>query len=112
MLFIETSEGTPTPAEVARTLQDLGERGILEQLAALVVARPVAQALGADTDLDEIAAFESAQREAIITAMDGYNPHIPMLFGIDAGHTDPQYILPLGGLIELDSTRGTVHVIY
>jgi muramoyltetrapeptide carboxypeptidase LdcA involved in peptidoglycan recycling len=112
VLFIETSEEMPTPEYVFCTLRNLGERGILEQLAALIVARPISERLGERTNSHEIAAIEDAQREAVVGAMDRYNPHVPMLFGLDAGHTDPQFILPLGGLIELDPEEQTVHVVY
>jgi len=111
-LFIETSEEMPPPDYVFRTLRNLGERGILQQLSALIVARPMSERLGGRTNPEEIIAIETAQREAVVAAMDKYNPQVPMLFGLDAGHTDPQVILPLGGLIELDAAQQTVHVTY
>jgi muramoyltetrapeptide carboxypeptidase LdcA involved in peptidoglycan recycling len=41
-----------------------------------------------------------------------YNPTVPVVFGLDAGHTDPQLILPLGGLVEVDSQNRRIYLVY
>ena len=112
VLFIETSEEMPTPAYVFRTLRNLGERGVLGELAGLIVARPNSETLGEVASDEEIAAFERDQRGAVLSAMRDYNPTVPVVFGLDAGHTDPQVILPMGGFVELDAEHQRIHVVY
>ncbi len=112
VLFIETSEEMPPPAYVFRTLRHLGERGILEQLAGLIVGRPMSEEFGHTADPDEVERLERAQYEAVRRAMDRYNPTAVVVLGLDSGHTDPQLILPIGGLVEMDSERHRIHVVY
>ncbi len=112
VLFIETSEEMPSPTYVSRTLRNLGERGILGRLAALLVARPVAAPFGELGSSAEAAAIEAEQREAVLRAVDAYCKEVPVVFGIDAGHTDPQQILPLGGTVTIDGEARTIAVDY
>jgi muramoyltetrapeptide carboxypeptidase len=92
VLFLETSEEAPSPAEVAAYLTDLRHLGVFAQIAALVVARP------ANYAPDDVPVLWRVVRDA--TAGFG----IPVLTNVDAGHTDPMLTLPLGLDIELDSS--------
>ncbi|WP_250002347.1 hypothetical protein [Actinoplanes sp. M2I2] len=42
------------------------------------------------------------QREAVLRALGDYNPGAMVVFGIDFGHTAPQWILPYGGRMTVD----------
>jgi muramoyltetrapeptide carboxypeptidase LdcA involved in peptidoglycan recycling len=44
-----------------------------------------------------------AQRDAVLAAVAEYHPNIPLVFGVDLGHTDPQLIIPSGGEITVDA---------
>jgi muramoyltetrapeptide carboxypeptidase LdcA involved in peptidoglycan recycling len=112
VLFIETSEEMPTPTHVFRTLRSLGERGVLGELAGLIVARPVSEPFGEVASDEEITALEHDHREAVLSAIGDYNPTVPVVFGLDAGHTDPQVILPIGGFVELDTEQRRIHILY
>jgi muramoyltetrapeptide carboxypeptidase LdcA involved in peptidoglycan recycling len=112
VLFMETSEEMPTPTYVFRTLRNLGERGVLGELAGLLFARPISEPFGQTATNKEIKTLERDQREAVLEVMDHYNPTAPVVLGLDAGHTDPQLILPLGGLIEVDTGQRRIHVVY
>jgi muramoyltetrapeptide carboxypeptidase LdcA involved in peptidoglycan recycling len=43
-----------------------------------------------------------------------YPPHYaagaPVVFNVDFGHADPQLVMPVGGRIRVDSTRGRIWV--
>lgn len=109
VLFVETSEEMPSPSYVARTLRNLGERGILSELGALLVGRPVASPFGQTATPSERRAIEAAQREAVLAAVEPYTADLRIVIGVDAGHTDPQQILPMGGAVEIDDGSIIVH---
>ena len=112
VLFIETSEEMPTSAYVYRTLRNMGERGLLGVIDALLVGRPVSEAFGTTATAEQIAAAEDEQHAAVVRAVDEYHPGLPVVVGIDAGHTDPQLILPLGGLVRVDTKARRITVTY
>jgi len=46
--------------------------------------------------------YRAEQREAILAAMSSYHPDAVIVFGVDIGHTDPQWVLPYGGTVTVD----------
>jgi muramoyltetrapeptide carboxypeptidase LdcA involved in peptidoglycan recycling len=112
ILVIETSEEMPSATEVFRMLRNIGERGLLEQFPAVVVGRPKASHFGTERTDDERAAYAADQRAAIVRALDDYAPRALAVFGVDIGHTDPQWIVPYGGPMRIDGPAGTIHVRY
>jgi muramoyltetrapeptide carboxypeptidase LdcA involved in peptidoglycan recycling len=103
ILLLETSEEHPDALAVYRMLRNMGERGLLGQMAGILVARPQACERHDDPGPAERAAFRSAQREAVLQAVDGYAPGVPVVVGVEFGHTCPQWVLPYGGRMTLDS---------
>jgi muramoyltetrapeptide carboxypeptidase LdcA involved in peptidoglycan recycling len=102
VLLLETSEEMPSAEEVFRMLRNMGERGLLEQFPAVMFAKPKAwhpQRQLADT---ERAKFRLDQEEAAMQAFSAYRPDVMVVFGPDFGHTDPQYVLPYGGMMTID----------
>ncbi len=57
------------------------------------------------------ARYRDEQREAVAAVFDRYNPEAMLVFGVDIGHTDPQWVLPYGGDITVDGPgrRITAH---
>ena len=112
VLVLETSEELPSSTSVLRMLRNMGERGLLQQFPALVVAKPKAWAL--DVRLDEAARaeFRAAQRDAVLQVLADYHPTAMAVFGPDFGHTDPQYVLPYGGQITVDGPARRITVDY
>lgn len=102
VLLLETSEEMPSASDVFRMLRNMGERGLLEQFPAVVVAKPKSWHTHAPLDEDERALFRAEQEEAVMAAMSTYNPSAVVVVGPDFGHTDPQYVLPYGGLVTVD----------
>jgi muramoyltetrapeptide carboxypeptidase LdcA involved in peptidoglycan recycling len=108
VLLLETSEERPSATEVHRTLRNMGERGLLEQAAAVVVARarasghadPVTGRRGpSDEERDR---YRADQEDAVLRALDRYAPGVPVCVGVDFGHTTPQRVLPYGGSLTVD----------
>ena len=48
----------------------------------------------------------------MLTAFDEYNAAIPVVFGVDFGHTDPQYVLPSGGDVTVDAVAHRIEILY
>ncbi len=107
VLALETSELMPDPYTVQSVLRCLGERGFLEQTAAVVVGRPKTRHREPRSD-DEREAYRRAQREAITETCRTYQPDVPICFDLDFGHTDPQLPIPIGGHVELDPEAESV----
>jgi muramoyltetrapeptide carboxypeptidase LdcA involved in peptidoglycan recycling len=102
VLLLETSEEMPGAEEVFRMLRNAGERGLLEQFPAVVVATAKATSLFDPRPPEERERYRTDQRDAVLRAMRDYNPDAMVVFGVDFGHTDPQWILPYGGRITVD----------
>jgi muramoyltetrapeptide carboxypeptidase LdcA involved in peptidoglycan recycling len=113
ILLFETSEELPAADEVKGWVRALGERGILEAAAGVLVARPPVSRLGAPVPAaDERARLRAEQCEAIIGQISAYNPDAVICVGVPFGHTRPQWILPHGGLIRLDGITKTITADY
>lgn len=112
ILLIETSEEMPSATEVGRMLRNMGERGLLEQFPAVVVGRPKASSRLAPRSDEDRAAYVNEQRDAVLGAIRRYRPDALVVFGVDIGHTDPQWVVPYGGRIRVDGSKQTIHVRY
>jgi len=44
--------------------------------------------------------------------VDIYAPETMVVFGVDFGHTDPQLVIPYGGLIRVDGPARRITVTY
>jgi muramoyltetrapeptide carboxypeptidase LdcA involved in peptidoglycan recycling len=103
ILFLETSEEKPSVEQVRRWLFGYGVQGVFDRAAALLVGRPRGYDEGEKARLDE----------AIVATVAGqFGAHdLPVVSRMDFGHTDPQWILPLGALAELDAERRTFRLL-
>lgn len=112
ILLLETSEERPPASWVARWMRGLGERGILGAVAGVVVARPPVGDFDFRPSAVEGAALRAAQRDAVLSAMQHYNPEAVVCVGPPFGHTRPQWIVPYGGTMTLDGRSRTVVARY
>jgi muramoyltetrapeptide carboxypeptidase LdcA involved in peptidoglycan recycling len=112
VLFLETSEEMPSAGTVYQILRNMGERGLLRQFPALLMARPKAWSFEQRLDLPARADFRAAQREAVLRALAEYAPETMAVFDVDFGHTDPQLVLPYGGRIRVDGPARRITVTY
>src|SRR5215831_3466208 len=112
VLILETSEELPSSEEVFRMLRNAGERGLLAQFPAVVVATAKATSLDRPVRLDGREPYRTAQRDAVLAAFDAYNPEAMIVFNVDFGHTDPQWVLPYGGALTIDGPARTITASY
>lgn len=94
ILFYETSEEAPPPSAVAAWLGDFARRGILAVVSGMLVGRP-----GGEIDPARHAEYEAAIVQALAAAD---LPSLPVLAGLDFGHTDPICTIPYGVRAEID----------
>jgi muramoyltetrapeptide carboxypeptidase LdcA involved in peptidoglycan recycling len=112
VLYVETSEELPSSTYVYRVLMGLGERGMLEQFAAVLVGRPKAWSFEEPNDAAAKERYVADQAAAVQRAIAEYNPSAPLVTGLDIGHTDPQQVIPNGGTVTVDSRARRVLVQY
>lgn len=103
VLAVETSGEVPEHAEVERFLTVLGERGVLDDLGALLVGKPETP----KRNLENRERYRAAQRETVQRVVEEYND-VPVVFDLDFGHTAPVLPLPLGAPVEIDTANRTV----
>ena len=111
VLFLETSEELPDAGFVSRVLMCMGERGLLQRFAAIVWGRPKAWS-HARQNAGGQGAVRGGAAGAVLAAAAEYHPSVPLVFGVDLGHTDPQYVVPSGGAITVDGARRRIEVRY
>jgi muramoyltetrapeptide carboxypeptidase LdcA involved in peptidoglycan recycling len=112
VLILETSEEMPPSDEVFRMLRNMGERELLERFAAVVVAKPKAWHRDRRNDAATRRQYRDDQRDAVLRALATYNPDALVVIGPDFGHTDPQYIVPYGGLMTVDGPAERITMTY
>ncbi|MFD8644844.1 S66 peptidase family protein [Streptomyces zaomyceticus] len=112
VLFLETSEEMPSADEVYRILRNMGERGLLRQFPAVLVARAKSWSFGQPLEAPARAAYRKDQREAVLRALGEYAPESLAVFDVDFGHTDPQQVIPCGGPIRVDGPARRITVTY
>ena len=105
VLLLETSEEHPPPAEVYRMMRTLGERGLLGAAAAILVARPAACERADDPGPAGRRAYRAAVAEQVSQAVQEYAAGVPVVLGVDFGHTSPQWVLPYGGSMTVDGAN-------
>lgn len=108
ILFIETAEDIPEPWIVEYLLSGFGERGWFDCFRAVLVGRPKAWEFDKQNTLEQKAAYRSEQRGAVHKTIRQYNATIPIVQNIDFGHTDPQYLIPMGRMAYVRSSSETL----
>ncbi|WP_128476697.1 S66 peptidase family protein [Halorussus pelagicus] len=110
ILLLETSEELPSAMDVREVLIGMGERGLLDRFAGVLVGRPKARNPFEDPGPKDRADYRENQREAIAEVVAEYNPDAPVVFGVDFGHTAPVVPMPVGGRVEIDPVGETIRI--
>ena len=94
ILFFETSEETPPIDHVKWMLRNYGTQGIFEKVSAVIFGR------ARDYSPEEKDMLDKTIKSVVADEFE--KPNLPIVTNMDFGHTDPQFILPLGIKAELD----------
>src|SRR5579872_1575196 len=97
ILFIETSEEMPTHEMVYEFFDKLSDLNIVQHIQAILVGIPKAQ-FCEDMAPQGREQYIKEQKETIKTALKDHGIHIPTVFNMNFGHTDPQTIIPNSGM--------------
>jgi muramoyltetrapeptide carboxypeptidase LdcA involved in peptidoglycan recycling len=112
ILILETSEEMPSAEEVFRMLRNAGERGLLTQFPAVVVGLAKASGIMQPVNPEARERYRADQQDAVLRAFDAYNPGAMIVFNVDIGHTDPQWVIPYGGTMTIDGPARTITACY
>ena len=103
ILFLETSEEVPTVEAVRGWLFNYRLQGVFGRLSGLVFGRARGYTAEMKDELDDMI------RATVVDMFEA--TQLPIVTDVDFGHTDPQWILPLGVLAELDPGAGTFRLL-
>ena len=112
ILLLETSEELPSAQMVRWWVRGMGERGLLNRVSGILLARPPVSSHGIQPDAQARAQLRADQYNAVIREARYYNPDLVICCGVPFGHTKPQWIVPYGGTITLDAPAGEVVADY
>jgi len=102
MLFYETSEDAPDPGFIRYWLRNFAAQGILGRLSGMLLARP-------DPGKDET--YRTRLETAVIeTLAEAGLAALPVLSGLDFGHTQPMLTLPYGAMAQIDCTAASLTI--
>ena len=103
ILFYETSEEAPSPAYIRHCLRNYAATGILGDIAGMLIAR-------ADPGDDE--GYQQAIEAALLQVLaEAGRSDMPVLAGLDFGHTQPMLTLPYGVEARVDCGAATLTVL-
>lgn len=94
ILFLETSEDKPSVDHVKLMLRNYGVQGVFDKVNAVLFARPRDYSDGEKVQFDEMVKD--------VIGNEFKRPNLPIMSNLDFGHTDPQFVLPLGVKAEVD----------
>jgi muramoyltetrapeptide carboxypeptidase LdcA involved in peptidoglycan recycling len=103
ILFLETSEARSAAKAMHEFLHDYGKRGILARISGMIWGRPEGV-----HNKKELATYD----DTIRTVLHEYaRADMPVITGMDFGHTDPMFVVPYGALAEINPLRKTFTVL-
>lgn len=103
LLFTEPSEEIPTPTQVQRILRAFGVQGVFDRIAGILVGR------ARDQSPEQKIILEATFRNVV--GGEFGRPDLPIVANLDFGHTDPQWVLPIGVRAELDVDARSLRLV-
>jgi len=104
MLFLETSEEAPSPAAVVLYLRTLAAVGVLPLISGILFARP-----GGQVAPEKFPDYDQALLQVVVE--ENGLTDLPIITGMDFGHTDPMFVLPLGVQAEVNCEQRRFAII-
>lgn len=103
ILFFETSECKPTPEQIKWILRNYAIQGVFDKISALLFGRARDYSEEENNELNRILL-------QVINHEFGYKD-LTIVTNMDFGHTDPQWILPLGIKAQVDNENKTFKLV-
>ncbi|OGF71872.1 microcin C7 resistance protein MccF [Candidatus Giovannonibacteria bacterium RIFCSPLOWO2_12_FULL_44_25] len=103
IFFLETSEEKPSINYIDHVLRNYGMLGVFDQISGFIFSRARDYSDAEKTELEE--------KIVSIVAKEFGKPNLPIIANFDVGHTDPQFVLPLGVKAEIDFDNKTFKLV-
>lgn len=100
ILFFETSEEQPKPNNLRYWLRNYALQGILQQAKGIIFGKPQDEKY-----------YEDYKIEILKVLKEYHLEHLPVLYNLNFGHTEPKFILPYGALAEIDCDKVAFSII-
>ena len=101
ILFLETSEDQPSPAQVIQMLRALAACGALSYVRGVLYGRPYGNE----------ASFRAYDEALVRVLAEQGLTSIPVVTRMDFGHTDPKFTLPIGIAAEIDCDTQQIRLL-
>ena len=101
ILFLETSEDTPSPTYFEYWLRNYGSQGILQRLNGIIFGKPY--------DNKYYEEYKSAINKVIYNELNLKD--LPIMYNMNFGHTSPMMVIPYGALSEMDCSNGKFSIL-
>ncbi|WP_426458600.1 S66 family peptidase [Staphylococcus nepalensis] len=95
ILFLETSEDTPTPKVFSAYLEQLLKKGILERINGMLFGKPFKNIY-----------YESYKKEILEIISKCNNPKMTVFYNLSFGHNEPKHMIPYGLTAEVNALTG------
>ena len=103
ILFLETSEDRPSAETVGYWLRNYGVQGVFDRVSGVLVGRARGYSDAEKAELDDMFVR--------VIAREFGASELPIVTNLDFGHTDPQWILPLGVCVEIDADARRIRLL-
>lgn len=112
VLLLETSEQLISAHDFGHIVRSLGERGLLEAVDAVLVARPPVSDFTVRPEAADRRRLRHEQRDVAMSVVGAYNPGAVVCVGVPFGHTRPHLVVPHGGFMTVDGVTQQVWADY
>ncbi|MFA6250434.1 MAG: S66 peptidase family protein [Candidatus Shapirobacteria bacterium] len=109
VLMTETSEDIPPSNYCLKVYNELGKRGILSKVKAILNGRPQAWFFDKQLNYKEKRMYKEEQRAIILEIVRKYNSRCSIVQNVDFGHTSPQIPIPYGKILKIDSKNKKIY---
>jgi muramoyltetrapeptide carboxypeptidase LdcA involved in peptidoglycan recycling len=103
IFFLETSEEKPSIHYVDHVLRNYGMLGVFDQISGFIFSRA--------RDYSDEEKKELEEKILTIISKEFNRPDLPIVANFDVGHTDPQFVMPLGVKAEIDCQSKKVRLV-
>jgi len=104
ILFLETSEEAPPPANVKYMLRAFATLGVFECLSGILFGRP-----GGEFPIERFEEYDQVILQ-VVRDEEGFLD-LPIITNMDFGHTDPIFVLPYGVQAEIDCDKNQFSIL-
>jgi len=103
IFFLETSEEKPPIHYIGHVLRNYGMLGVFDLISGFIFSRA--------RDYSDEEKKKLEEKIISVIAKEFGNTNLPIVANFDAGHTDPQLVLPLGIKAEIDCKEKRIRLI-